>query len=59
MLSRYDINLFRKFLQLAKTQGTDVIKVVVGDEPNSWIVRTFDEHVVYRLGEKEEKEHEV
>jgi len=38
MIDKYDIKLFKKFLHLAKTKGTDAIKVVVGDNPDSWVV---------------------
>lgn len=38
MIDIYDIRLLELWLGLAMTQGTDVIKVRVGPEPNQWII---------------------
>jgi len=38
MIDKYDIALFQRFLRLARTEGTDTIKVVVGDKADTWVV---------------------
>lgn len=38
MIDKYDINLFRLWLKLAQTRGTDIIKVKCADQPNTWTV---------------------
>jgi len=37
----YDIELFRKWLNLSIKLGTDTIKVVAGDKPNTWVVSIY------------------
>jgi len=41
VIDQYDIDKIKSWLHLAQTEGTDRIKIVAGDEPNTWIVRTF------------------
>ena len=38
MIDKWDIVLFKRFLKLARTKGTDTIKVVAGDKINTYIV---------------------
>lgn len=38
MIDKWDIALFKRFLKLAESKGTDTIKVISGDKPNTWIV---------------------
>lgn len=38
----YDIELFRKWLDKSVREGTDAIKVVAGDKPNTWVVTILD-----------------
>ena len=38
----YDIALFHKWLVISIREGTDRIKVVVGDKPNTWVVTVLD-----------------
>ena len=39
MIDKYDIGLLQLWLKLAKTQGTDAIKITAGEEPGTWTVR--------------------
>lgn len=38
MIDPYDIRLFTLWLQLARTRGTNVVKVKVAAQPNTWTV---------------------
>jgi hypothetical protein len=38
----WDIELFRDWLAKAMREGTDRLKVVVGDKPNTWVVTVLD-----------------
>ena len=42
MIDKWDIDLFQRFLALATKKGTDHIKVTVGPEPSTYIVRLID-----------------
>lgn len=42
MIDKWDVEILERWLKLAKTEGTDRIKIVAGPEMNSWIVRVFD-----------------
>lgn len=45
MIDQDDIKLLKQFVKIAQKEGTDSIKVVVGDEPNTWIVKIIPEEV--------------
>lgn len=51
MIDRYAIEMFQKFLKLAETQGTDAIKIVAGDAPNTYVV----EIIFKKIKQKENK----
>lgn len=38
MIDIHDIAILQRWLKLAATQGTDVLKIVVADQPNTWTV---------------------
>jgi len=38
MIDKYDIDVLQYWLRLAKTVGTDAVKIVSGDEPNTYKV---------------------
>lgn len=38
----YDIELFRKWLSMSVIEGTDRIKVIAGDKPNTYLVTLID-----------------
>lgn len=38
VIDKWDIARLEKWLKLAKTKGTDAIKIVCGDKPDTWIV---------------------
>lgn len=37
----WDLDLLRRWMNQAVKRGTDGIKIVVGPEPDSWIVRIY------------------
>lgn len=43
MIDKWDIEKFEWFLRLARTEGTDVIKIVAAEKPNTWLVSVFPE----------------
>lgn len=38
MIDKWDVAKLEKWLKLAKTKGTDAIRIVSGGEPNTWMV---------------------
>lgn len=42
MIDKWDVEILKRWLKLAQTEGTDRIKIVAGPEMNSWIVRQVD-----------------
>jgi len=38
-VDEYDLRLMRKWLDIMFKKGTNGIKITVGDEPDTWIVR--------------------
>lgn len=42
MIDEYDIEVLKHWLHLAKTIGTDAIKIVAGDEPNTYKVTIIE-----------------
>lgn len=38
MIDKYNIAILERWLKLAKTKGTDTIKIVCGDKIGEWIV---------------------
>lgn len=52
MIDKWDIELFEKFLKLAKTEGTDAIKVVAGDTANTYKVSLFPVRADMTEGER-------
>lgn len=38
MIDKHDIAILRKWLKLAQAKGTDAIKIVAGNKPNTYIV---------------------
>ena len=42
MIAKYDIAKLKHWLKLAQKQGTDKIKIVVGNKPDTWIVSVLD-----------------
>lgn len=47
MIDQFDIDKLKSWLSRAKIEGTDAIKIVVGDTPNTWVVRTFPPKYTY------------
>lgn len=39
MIDKWDIAKLKEWLKLAQTKGTDAIKIVAGDEPQSYVVK--------------------
>ncbi|GAH89294.1 unnamed protein product [marine sediment metagenome] len=38
MIAEWDIAILKRWLKLAKVEGTDAIRVVSGDNPNTYVV---------------------
>lgn len=41
-IDKWDVALFKRFLKLAQREGTNRIKVIVGDKPETWVVSLHD-----------------
>lgn len=38
MIDKNDVDILKLWLTFARTEGTDRIKIVVGDKPDTWVV---------------------
>ena len=43
MIDKWDVAKLDRWLKLAKSKGTDAIKIVCGDKPDTWVVTEVKE----------------